>query len=111
MQNTEKDFQKKMMVAIDSIIGGRYIGYAVKAEGIAIVIADALMAEDIQNLISKLNRSMIGELPFKELDEHKWKITSSRYRRELSIIEKAPLTRKRCVEERTPLMEIRLYNA
>lgn len=111
MQQSEKDFKSKMTKLFDSVIGGRYIGFAMKAEGIAVLTANTLYAEDIQNLISKLNADMCGNPPYKELDAHKWRITPTHYKKETYIIEKVPLTRKRYVEERTPLMEVRLFNA
>ena len=54
MQQSEKDFKSKMTKLFDSVIGGRYIGFAMKAEGIAVLTANTLYAEDIENLIGMM---------------------------------------------------------
>ena len=38
-----------MTKLFDSVIGGRYIGFAMKAEGIAVLTTNTLYAEDIEN--------------------------------------------------------------
>lgn len=111
MQNSDKEFYRKMTAVFDTVIGGRYIGFAIKAEGLAFVTAHALTNQDITRLIADLNKNMIEESLFRQLQSDNYKITPSHYDKKRYIIEKAPLTRMRWLQERTPLMEIRLFNA
>lgn len=110
MEIQEKDISKKMRRILDSVIGGRYVDVAHKAEGWAIVTSDGLTAEDLRNIIAKVNNEIIPDDDiFREVDQNNWRIKPTSYRQSLYLMEKAPLTRKRYVEERTPLMELRLY--
>lgn len=110
MDNQQKEISKVMRSILDTVIGGRYIDVAHKAEGWAIITSDALTAEDIRKIIAKVNSQLIpGDDVFREVDQNNWRMTPTNYRQSLYLIEKAPLTRKRYVEERTPLMELRLY--
>lgn len=111
MQNSDKEFYRKMTAVFDTVIGGRYIGFAIKAEGLAFVTAHALTNQDITRLIADLNKNMIEESLFRQLQSDNYKITPSHHGKKRYIIEKAPLTRMRWLQERTPLMEIRLFNA
>lgn len=111
MNSEERDFIRKMTMVADSIIGGRYIGFAMKAEGMVFITAEQLTAKEIDTLIKKINTQMMGDASFKELDSNRWAVKPTNYQRGRYVVEKAPLTRKRYVEERTPLMEVRLYNA
>ena len=74
---------------LDTVIGGRYI-------------------EVVEAVINQNVKEGNGG---KELAAATWRCKPISYQAHRTTIEKAPLTRRRYVDERTPLMEVRILHA
>ena len=110
-QSEEQKRQIALRKRLDTVIGGRYIEVVEKAEGMAIITSERITQEDVNNIVSVINQNVKEGYGGKELAASSWRCTPIGYQAYRAIIEKAPLTRRRYVEERTPLMEVRILHA
>lgn len=108
MQHSEEyQQQRTLRKVLDKVIGGRYVEVLEKAEGLAFITAELVTPEDIKAVVDCINTHE----GIRQLDGNRWGIKPINYQAYRYIIDKAPLTRRRFVEDRTPLMEVRIHNA
>ncbi len=101
----QKTRQEKLEENIREIVGERYITIIEKAEGVAILTADAMTGKEIELLIEAVNGSLQG---MRMADSHGWIVKPVGFQGYRHIIEGVPAEHRGYVGEKTPLMELRL---
>lgn len=96
---------------LDTVVGGRYVEVVEKAEGMVVITADRYTPQDIINISKVINKAVRDGEGYKELSPEGWQIKPISYNSHRHIIEQAPLTRRRCINASTPLMEVRIFHA
>ena len=110
-QSEEQKRLTALRKRLDTVIGGRYIEVVEKAEGMAIITSDRINQEDVNNIVAVINQNVKEGNGGKELAAATWRCKPINYQAHRTTIENAPLTRRRYVDERTPLMEVRILHA
>lgn len=105
--------QAELRRKLDTVIGGRYVEVTETADGIAVITADLYTPEDIKNITRVINKAVRAGDGYKELSPERWKIKPIDFNSYRHVICQAPLTRRRFVtiNNRAPLMEVRILNA
>lgn len=109
-QSEEQKRLTALRKRLDTVIGGRYIEVVEKAEGMAIITSDRINQEDVNNIVAVINQDMKEGNGGKELSAATWRCKPISYQTYRTTIEKTPLTRRRYVNEHTPLMEVRILH-